>query len=119
MHATPKCLQSSQIGGRPTVVTPRRRPAPPLRASARGALTAIAFGGWIGLFLILVPWAAASPEDDFTRDIRSLAAIGDRSTGSPGNRQAAALIRSALEDLEERLRTVRRQSPGAYPNSRY
>ncbi len=84
MHATPKVLHPGQPGGRPF---------------ARGALTAIALAGWIGLFLFLAPRVAASPEDPFTRDVRTLAALGDRSPGSPGNRQAAVLIRSALEDL--------------------
>ncbi|MGD9252277.1 MAG: M28 family peptidase, partial [Desulfobacterales bacterium] len=59
----------------------------------------MAFGGWLGLFLLLAPWAAASQDDAFTQDVHALAALGDRSTGSPGNRQAAVLIRSALEDL--------------------
>ncbi|MBL0715520.1 MAG: M28 family peptidase, partial [Desulfosarcina sp.] len=63
--------------------------------------TAIAVWGWIGVFLLLAPLsvAAASQDDLFMQDVRSLAALGDRSTGSSGNQAAAVYIRSALEGL--------------------
>ncbi len=78
----------------PNRICMNERPAAPfLRA------VGMAICGWAWALLLMNPSAArAAPDERFIGDIQTLAAFGDRSTGSPGNQQAAIYIRKALEE---------------------
>ncbi len=64
----------------------------PLRAAAGFFCVLVGF-----LLLGGVSTARATPAEDFRRDIIALSAHGDRSVGSPGSREAATYIHTALE----------------------
>ncbi len=70
---------------------------------AAPAVRWIRWAVWALVVLVIVPLAsrtaAAQDTAAFTQILRALAAVGDRSTGAPGNTRAAAMIRSELERL--------------------
>ncbi len=101
MHAVPKSITAAGGTGRPAESGYHLRPTHRWPAISPRRFAVRMHGGfaWALLLLLLfdLSTAVAAPGDAFMRDIQALSSFGDRSVGSPGNRQAAVYIREALE----------------------